>query len=83
MGRFRKATIRMVWWPGGEPVTFVPSSTAAAMNPLAILAFLMGMNTTPPPPPAAPEQKERSEQQQAKPKPQGPQKKARGGWDHN
>ena len=24
-----------------------------------------------------------SEQQQAKPKPQGPQKKARGGWDHN
>ncbi|MFN8352225.1 MAG: hypothetical protein U0U25_12235 [Flavobacteriales bacterium] len=53
------------------------------MNPLAILAFLMGMNTTPPPPPAAPEQKERSEQQQAKPKPQGPQKKARGGWDHN
>ena len=75
-------TIRMVWWSSVRHLTF-GISIATAMNPLAFIAFLVGINTTPPTAPAAPEQKERSEQQQTKPKPQGPQKKARGGWDHN
>ncbi len=53
------------------------------MNPIAILAFLMGINSTPPPPPADVQEKQRTEQGPSEPKPQGGQKKARGGWDYN
>jgi hypothetical protein len=53
------------------------------MNPIAFIAFLMGINTTTPPTKPAPTE---LEQQQAKPKP-GTDKESggakRGGWDRN
>jgi len=53
------------------------------MNPIAFMAFLVGINSTPPaPPPTVAEQKQKVEKPQPKPGKGGGAQK-RGGWDHN
>lgn len=52
------------------------------MNPIAFIAFLVGINTTPPSQPKNQEQKKGTEQPQPKPAGEVGAPK-RGGWDRN
>lgn len=73
--------MRMVWCRARDRSTFGPSDQHT-MNPIAFIAFLVGINTTPPSQPKNQEQKKGTEQPQPKPAGEVGAPK-RGGWDRN